>query len=124
MGVDYKDTPWYYEASYISTVLLHPVPNYVNFLPTKLFESLAVGTPVLAGNLDYLSSVVTKYDVGLCADSKDPKDIAAKLNTLISDKQMRIRMGQNGLRVIREQSNWAESEKRLLEVYESVLSHE
>ncbi len=66
--------------------------------------------------------MVTKYEVGLCADSKKPKDIAAKFNTLISDKQMRIRMGQNGLRVIREQFNWAESGKRLLEVYKGVLS--
>ena len=31
-------------------------------------------------NLDYLSSVVAKYNIGTCADSKDPKDIAAKLN--------------------------------------------
>ena len=123
-GVDYKDVPKYYKASDISMVLLYPVPNYVTSLPTKLFESLAVGTPVLAGNLDYLSSVVTKYDVGLCADSKDPNDIAAKLNTLISDKQMRVRMEQNGLRAIREEFNWDESEKRLLEIYEGILPHE
>ena len=123
-GVDYKDTPMYYKASDISMVLLYPVPNYVTSLPTKLFESLAVGTPVLAGNLEYLGGVVKKYDVGLCADSKDPGDIAAKLNTLISDRQMRIRMGQNGLKAIREEFNWGESEKRLLEIYEGVLPHE
>ena len=120
-GVDYKEVSKYYKASDISMVLLYPVPNYVVSIPTKLFESLAVGTPVLAGNLDYLSSVVTKYDVGLCADAKDPKDIAAKLNTLISDKEMRLRMGQNGLRVVREQFNWDESAKRLIEVYEGIL---
>ncbi len=121
-SIDHKEIPKYYKASDISMSLLYPVPNYVTSLPTKVFESLAVGTPVLAGNLDYLSSVVTKYDIGLCADSKDPKDIAEKLNTLISDKQMRVRMGQNGLKVIREEFNWVESEKRLMKVYEDVLS--
>jgi len=122
-GVDYEEVPKYYKASDISMVLLYPEPNYVTSLPTKLFESLAVGIPVLAGNLDYLGSVVTKYNVGLCADSKDPKDIAAQLDALISDKQMRVRMGQNGLKAIGEEFNWDESEKRLLEIYAGIVSH-
>jgi 1,2-diacylglycerol 3-alpha-glucosyltransferase len=120
-GVDYEEVPKYYKASDISMVLLYPEPNYVTSLPTKLFESLAVGTPVLAGNLDYLGGVVTKYNVGLCADSRDPKDIAVQLDALISDEQMRMRMGQNGLKAIREEFNWDESAKRLIEVYRSIV---
>ncbi|MFC2066083.1 glycosyltransferase family 4 protein [Chloroflexota bacterium] len=119
-GVSYQDIPRYYKASDISMVLLYPIPNYVVSLPTKLFESLAVGTPVLAANLDYLNGVVTKHGFGLCADPKDPEDIAAKLNTLISDKQARLRMGQNGLRAIQGEFNWDESEKRLIELYEGM----
>ena len=103
--------------------LLYPVPNYVTSIPTKLYESLAVGVPVLAGNLDYLCGVVTKYDFGLCADSEDPKDIAAKLNTLISDGKLRKRMGQNGLKVTKKEFNWGESERILIDLYEGILSH-
>ena len=121
-GVDYKDIPLYYKASDISLALLYPMPNYVTSIPTKLYESLAVGVPVLAGNLDYLSSIVTKYDVGLCADSQDPADIAAKLGTMIADKAMRERMSRNGLKVIKEEFNWAESEKRLLGLYREILA--
>lgn len=121
-GVDHKETPMYYKASDISMVLLYPVPNYVTSLPTKLFESLAVGTPVLAGNLEYLGGFVSKYEVGLCADSRDPKDIARKLEMMIADRQMRIRMGENGLKAVKKEFNWDESARRLLEVYHDVIT--
>ena len=73
--------------------------------------------PVIAADLPHIRKIVDTYEVGLCANSQDPRDIAEKLNTLISDKQMRVRLGQNGLRVVREQFNWDESAKILTEVY-------
>ncbi len=123
-GIRYEDIPKYYRASDITMSLLYPNPKYVTSVPTKLYESLAMGVPVLAADLPHIRKIIDTYKVGLCANSQDAKDIAEKLNTLILDKQMRERMGQNGLKVAREEFNWGESEKRLIKVYEDTLSHE
>ena len=69
-----------------------------------------------------MGGIVTKYDVGLCADSQDAEDVTSKLAAMIADEDMRKRMGQNGLKAIREEFNWTESEKRLLKLYGEVLS--
>ncbi len=79
-----------------------------------------MGTPVLAGNLEYLSSVVNKFHLGLCADARNPKDIAAKLRMMIHDADMRFRFRQNGLKAVRDYFNWGVSEQALFGIYASL----
>ena len=121
-GIRYEDIPQYYRASDITMALLYPVHNYVTSVPTKLYESLAIGVPVVAADLPHIKSIIDKYEVGLCANSKDPKDIAKKLNTLISEREMRLKMGQNGLKLAREEFNWGKSSEKLAGIYEDVFS--
>ncbi|MFC1980766.1 glycosyltransferase family 4 protein [Chloroflexota bacterium] len=118
-GVRYEDTPQFYKVSDITMALLYSLPTYVTSVPTKLYESLAAGVPVIAADMPHITAIVEHYKVGLCADSHDPMDVAAKLNLLINDEKMRREMGQNCLKVTRERFNWALSEKKLLEIYDS-----
>ena len=120
-GVRHEDIPRYYRASDITMALLYPTPAYVTSVPTKLYESLAMGVPVIAADLPHIRKIVDTYQVGLCANSQDPRDIAAKLNVLISDRQLRQRMGQDSLKVAREEFTWSRSQERLLEIYHTLL---
>jgi len=120
-GVPYEETPMYYRASDISLALLHPTPAYVTSVPTKLYESLAVGVPVLAADLPHIREIIEKHEVGLCADSQDPEDIAAKLTVLIADGGMRQRMGKNGAELAQRELSWRQSEETLLDVYGTLV---
>ncbi|MFA4876134.1 MAG: glycosyltransferase family 4 protein [Methanoregula sp.] len=119
-GVKYEEIPKFYKASDITVALLYPIPTYITSVPTKLYESLAVGVPVIAANNSQIKHIVDKFHVGFCVDSKNVKDITDKLNLLINDKQLRQNMGGNGLIVAQQLFNWNISEKELLKVYEDV----
>jgi len=121
-GIRHEDIPQYYKASDITMALLYPVSTYVTSIPTKLYESLAMGVPVVAADLPHIRKIIDTHEVGLCANSQDPKDIAEKLNALISDQQKRKAMGQKGLKIAREALNWSKSEEKLLETYDSIPS--
>jgi len=123
-GVRHEDIPKYFRASDITMALLYPTPSYVTSVPTKLYESLAMGVPAITTDLPHIRKIVDTYEVGLCANSQNPGDIAEKLNILISDRQLRERLGQNGLKIANEEFTWSRSQERLLETYDTLLSGE
>ncbi len=119
-AISFGDIPGYYKASTITIALLYPTPKYILSVPTKLYESLAMGVPVLAADLPHIKKIVDTYEVGLCADSQSPGDIAAKLNILISNEEKRDFMGRRGLDIANKRFNWSQSEKALLKLYSDV----
>lgn len=118
--IKHEDIPKYYKASDISMALLYPEPAYITSIPTKLYESLAVGVPVIAADMPHIREIVDTYEVGLCANSQDPCDIAKNLNILILDERLRKKMGRNGTKIIRDKFNWKNSEELLLSLYKGV----
>jgi glycosyltransferase involved in cell wall biosynthesis len=119
-GVKHERTPEYYRASYATIALLHPLPAYVTSIPTKLYESLACGVPVIAANLPHIQEIVEKYKVGLCADSEDPYDIADKISILIQNPKLRETMSENCVNLVKSEMNWKHSEEKLLKLYHSM----
>lgn len=119
-GIKYEDIPKYYKVSDISMALLYPIPTYITSVPTKFYESLAVGVPVIAADTPPIKEIINKYQVGLYVNSKDVKDISSKLNYLIKNKQLRQSMGNNGIIVAQQRFNWSISENELLKVYEEL----
>src|SRR5262249_57180352 len=51
----------------------HFSPHIYLCLPTKLFEYLMAGLPVLTSQMVAVAQVVTTYDVGRVVDSLDPQ---------------------------------------------------
>jgi len=119
-GIRYEDIPMYYRVSDVTMALLYPVSTYSTSVPTKLYESLAMGIPVVAADLPHIRAIVDTYQVGLCADSRNARDIAEKLNTLLADEYLRRRMRENGIHISRKLLNWDYSADKLIESYESL----
>lgn len=47
--------------------------------PNTLLESMAVGTPIVASNIDSVSEIMENENIGFLAKNKDPEDIAVKM---------------------------------------------
>lgn len=88
--------------------LLHNERNYRHSYPTKIFEYLAQGIPVVATPLPLVVEVVERHEVGIVVPFRDPEAAAAAVLELDQDDAGRARMGRNGTAAVRREHNWAD----------------
>jgi len=70
----------------IGLFLLKPVNyNYANALPNKLFEFIQARLAIAIGPTPEMVNIVKKYDLGVIADSFNPKDLAYNINNLTKE---------------------------------------
>lgn len=111
-----------YSRSFAGLVTLHPVMNYLDALPVKMFEYMSAGIPVIASDFPLWREIIEGNQCGLLVDPLKPEKIAEAIDYLIANPEEAIRMGQNGRKAVLEQYNWAIEEKKLLQFYEKILS--
>lgn len=101
-------------------VTLHPVINYLDALPVKMFEYMAAGIPVIASNFPLWREIIEGNQCGLCVDPLDPKAIADVIDYLVINQAVAKRMGENGRKAIMEKYNWPAQEKILTDFYDAI----
>lgn len=109
------------EESKIGLVTLHPIVNYIDALPVKMFEYMLTGIPVIASDFQILKDIVDDEVCGLCVNPLDPKAIGEAIEYFVTHDSEAKQMGENGKRAVRERYNWAIEEKKLFEIYKEVL---
>lgn len=105
------------DRSVAGLVTLHPVINYIDALPVKMFEYMAAGIPVIASHFPLWREIIEGNDCGLCVDPLDPAAIAKAVDYLVTHPQEAERMGRNGQRAVAEKYNWKIEEAKLLQLY-------
>lgn len=101
-------------------VTLHPVINYLDSLPVKMFEYMAVGLPVIASNFPLWKTIIEGNQCGLCVDPLDPQGIAKAIDYLVTHPEEAEKMGRNGQKAVYEKYNWSMEEAKLLEFYNNL----
>ncbi len=89
--------------------------NYL-CMPNKLFEYMGAGLPVVASAFPELSRVIDGSSAGVTFDPEEPASIAAAMNKVLSDADLRARMSENARKAALVY-NWENEEKTLLAVY-------
>ena len=103
-------------------VTLHPLVNYLDALPVKMFEYMAAGIPVIASDFPLWREIVEGSACGLCVDPRDPVAIAGAIDDLADHPDEAGRMGERGRLAVHERYNSLGEEKKLLAFYEDVLN--
>jgi len=106
----------------VGIVILEPVPNYVTSLPTKMLEYMSGGIPVICSNFPLWRDIVNGNNCGLCVDPLSPKETASAIEHLISCPDEAKKMGHNGRRAVLEKYNWETESRKLIDLYERILS--
>jgi glycosyltransferase involved in cell wall biosynthesis len=102
-------------------VLLHPIVNYIDSLPIKMFEYMSAGIPVIASNFPLWKEIVEGPGCGICVDPLNPEEIAKAIQWIMEHPAEAEHMGQNCRRAVEEKFNWGIEEKKLLSVYRELL---
>lgn len=121
--VNEKQASEIYRESKIGLVLLHPTINYLDALPTKLFEYMLAGLPVVVTNIPLWAGIVNDHQCGLIVDPFNNKDVVDKITYLLDNDSIAETMGKNGQSAVKSMFNWSVEEKKLLEMYKH-LEHE
>lgn len=98
-------------------VLFHPEPNHTEALPTKMFEYMFAGVPVIASNFPLWQSIIEDNLCGLCVDPLDVHEISKAIQHLLDHPEEVRSMGQNGRTVAMAQYSWESEQKKLLRLY-------
>lgn len=111
----------YLERAAVGWVPWQPVAKNCKNIPTKLFEYMAFGLPVVSSDLPSTRPFVIAGENGLLVTAADPAAHAAALLQLLTAAPLAARMGENGRRLVMTRFNWAAMAPRLLGLYDEVL---
>ncbi|MEA2276733.1 MAG: hypothetical protein QOC78_1693 [Solirubrobacteraceae bacterium] len=83
--------------------------------PTKLFEYMGLGKPIVASDLEQIGEVIGHERTGLLCPPGDAEAAAAAVLRLIDDEGLRARLGEAALEAARSTYSWDAHARRILE---------
>ena len=97
------------------------VPNYRHASANKVFESMMLSKPILVAVGTNMDLMIEKYQCGLVVPYGDVDALEAALKRLADDPALRLLLGQNGRKAYDAYYSWEEMERRLHDLYASLL---
>ena len=118
--IDYNAASDYIKRSRIGLCLLFPTKNYLNSYPTKLFDYMTCGIPIVGSNFGQLARIIKEANCGATVDPYDIQDIVRVLDSLLSKNDYCSDLGSNGWEYIKDTYTWQSQENKLLELYSNL----
>ncbi len=94
--------------------------NHYYSLPNKLYEYMMAGVPIVSSNFPELRRVIEEVHCGITVDPENPGGIAAAVEKLAADPELRRRMADSGRKNAMNRYNWEPQKNKLINLYEEV----
>lgn len=120
--VDFKEVSDLIEKAHIGVSLIKPISNYKESLPTKIFEYMQHGLPVIANDFPLHKKYVELYNTGICIDINNIDMEVDKVVSLIKNKERMKEMGENGVNLTMDKWNWESQAEKLVHLYHKILN--
>jgi glycosyltransferase involved in cell wall biosynthesis len=97
-------------------------PNLIESQPTKIFEYMAAGLPVVASDFPWWREMIGGAGCGRLVNPAKPSEIAEAICWLIEHPEESEEMGRRGQRAWQQTYKWEHEAERLLALYDRLLS--
>jgi len=107
-----------------STIALSPnlrVAKQEMAIPTKFFEYMAAGLPIVCSDLPYAIELLTRHPIGMLAQPEDPQTFARAIVELVENRSSAYELGKEGQRIFKAQYSWDSQIQSLQAYYQSIL---
>ena len=112
---------WQLMAScHVGLAVLMPSPNFVDSYPTKLFEYMALGLPVIISDFPLWRSVIDAARCGFTVDPTDPASIEDAIIWIQDHPEDAREMGARGKASVFRSYSWASEFAKLCSFYDRV----
>ena len=113
--------PGFYRAGDVSLVPLKRLPIFKKVLPSKLFELMGTGCPIVCGVEGEAARLVANAEAGLCIEPENSDALAAAINRLRAEPALRRQMSESGQRFVRTHYLRSTLAEKYLDVIEPVI---
>lgn len=115
----------YYVHAHVGLALYQPLESFLYYPgenAVKVIEYMAAGIPVLCSNFPGLKTFVEDSGCGQVVQPDEPQAIAAKIQELFENPNLRQKLGANGRRLFESEYHWEKHEHNLLKLYDRILT--
>ena len=109
--------PSYYNLADLCLVPLRDVELFKTFIPSKMFEIMAMGKPIVASLSGEAAAIMESSGCALLAEPENTAEIVNAIRILYQDSQKRVDLGKNGRKYVETRY----SREMLAERYVSVM---
>lgn len=95
--------------------------NILDNMPTKAYEYMASGLPVIISRSKYVEDLLALYPFGISVNPEDTEQIAAAIAFLRDHPEQAWEMGRIGRKAVFEEFNWGVEEQKLFKLYGDIL---
>lgn len=89
--------------------------------PLKPFEAMASGKVLITSSVEALAEIVDDGNTGLVFEKDNPMDLAAKLELVLANENLRKKIGENANKWVLENHSWGVISKRVTDMYDKIL---
>ena len=89
--------------------------------PLKPFEAMASGKVLITSSVQALAEIVDDGTTGLVFEKDNAKDLAAKLESVLLDANLRKKIGENANKWVLENHSWDVISERVTDIYDKIL---
>lgn len=101
----------------LSLVLARRTPWFRHITPTKLFDSMACGVPVVGSDIGEVKEILAGSQCGLTVNERDPASICEAIETIALTPGLRDRMARSAVAAARDRYTWEAGEPLFIASY-------
>ena len=105
----------------VGLVVLNPTPCYALSYPSKMFDYMSAGIPIVASDFPLWRNIIEEAGCGILVDPLDPQAIANAIVWLLEHPEEAEKMGVRGKEAATSCYSWEAEGQKLVALYERLL---